>query len=282
MKIINSISQMNRESVELIKSGKSIGFVPTMGYLHDGHMSLVHASKEENDITVMSIFVNPTQFGQTEDFERYPKDFERDKTMAQNSGVDYLFIPQKDEMYPEDYLTYVNVETITEKLCGSFRPGHFRGVSTIVLKLFNIVLPTKAYFGQKDAQQVFVIKKMVKDLNLNIEIVTCPIVRESDGLAMSSRNTYLSEDEREKAVIISKALFLASDIIKCGEKYVEAVKEHIKNKIVSQNPSKVDYIEILNADNFNSIEILEGSVIIVVAVWFGKTRLIDNVIVEVE
>ncbi|GAE89106.1 pantoate-beta-alanine ligase [Acetivibrio straminisolvens JCM 21531] len=214
MRVIETISDL-KAIVRTQKSmGRTIGFVPTMGYLHEGHLSLVNMSLQNNDYTIMSIFVNPTQFGPNEDFDRYPRDMERDLKLAESAGVDVVFAPSVKEMYPDGYNTYVNVEGITEVLCGKSRPGHFRGVTTIVAKLFNIVEPHRAYFGQKDAQQVAVIKKMVRDLNMNIEIITCPIVREEDGLAMSSRNVYLSPEERKSALILSKSLMESEELIK--------------------------------------------------------------------
>lgn len=209
MVVVQKIQEMKEIAKKLKKEGKSIGFVPTMGYLHEGHLSLVRLSKQQNDITIMSIFVNPIQFGPNEDYDRYPRDFERDKSLAEKEGVDYIFYPSVEEMYPEDFKTVVSVKKITEIMCGKSRPGHFDGVATVVLKLFNIVNPDRAYFGQKDAQQLAVIKQMVKDLNLDVEIVPCPIVREQDGLAMSSRNVYLSEEERKSATVLYRALNLA-------------------------------------------------------------------------
>ncbi|MDP4182959.1 MAG: pantoate--beta-alanine ligase [Bacillota bacterium] len=281
MRVIERISDLKAVIRSQKASGKTIGFVPTMGYLHEGHLSLVKASREENDFTIMSIFVNPTQFGPNEDFEKYPRNMEKDTSLAESVGADLIFSPSVSEMYPEGYKTYVDVEKITEVLCGKSRPGHFKGVTTVVTKLFNIVEPDKAYFGQKDAQQVVVISKMVKDLNMNIEIVMCPIVRESDGLAMSSRNTYLSMGERQEAVILSKSLFEAEEKIKNGERDPELLISFLRQKIETVNFAKIDYIEITDMANLNKLEEIHGKILIALAVKFGKTRLIDNVIVEV-
>jgi len=281
MKVINTISDM-KEIIKLNRTTKkSIGFVPTMGYLHEGHLSLVKRSVQDNDITVMSIFVNPTQFGPNEDFEKYPRDMERDLSLAQAAGVDVVFTPDVEQMYPDKYKTFVNVESITDVLCGYSRPGHFRGVTTVVNKFFNIIEPDKAYFGQKDAQQVIVIKKMVRDLNMSLEIVTCPIVRETDGLAMSSRNVYLESDERKASVILSKSLFESEHLIKQGEKSREKILEYVRTRIKTEKLAEIEYIEVVSADNLETMEKLDGVVLIALAVRFGKTRLIDNIIVEV-
>ncbi|WP_010243199.1 pantoate--beta-alanine ligase [Acetivibrio cellulolyticus] len=275
---INDLKAVNRSNKSL---GKTVGFVPTMGYLHEGHLSLVRRSVHDNDFTVMSIFVNPTQFGPNEDFEKYPRDMERDLRLAESAGVDVVFAPSVEEMYPAKYKTYVDVEDITNVLCGLSRPGHFKGVTTVVSKLFNIVEPNKAYFGQKDAQQVIVIKKMVRDLNMNLEIIACPIVRESDGLAMSSRNVYLSNEERAAALILSKSLSETEVLIKQGEKNREKIVEYIKDRIKSEKLADIDYIEVVSTDGLGQVEKLEGTILIALAVRFGKTRLIDNIIVEV-
>lgn len=281
MRVIEKISDMKAAVKSQKESGKSIGFVPTMGYLHDGHMSLVRASKMENDFTVMSIFVNPTQFGPNEDYDKYPRDMNRDVRLAEEAGVDIVFAPTVQEMYPDGYKTYVNVEGLTETLCGKSRPGHFRGVTTVVCKLFNIIQPDKAYFGQKDAQQVAVVKKMVKDLNMNLEIIMCPIVREPDGLAMSSRNVYLKPEERKAAVILSRSLFEAEDMIKNGERDKAKIIRHITRKIMSENLAEIDYVQVVDAENLQEIESINGKVLIAIAARFGGTRLIDNTIVEV-
>ncbi|NLL05472.1 MAG: pantoate--beta-alanine ligase [Clostridiaceae bacterium] len=281
MRLVDTINEMKA----IIKSnramGKTIGFVATMGYLHEGHLSLVNRSVQDNDFTVVSIFVNPTQFGPNEDFEKYPRDMERDLSLAEAAGVDVVFAPSVAEMYPEKYKTYVNVEDITGILCGQSRPGHFRGVTTVVNKLFNIIEPHKAYFGQKDAQQVIVLKKMVRDLNMNLEIVTCPIIREADGLAMSSRNVYLNSEERKSAIILSKSLFEAEELIKQGERNCAKIVQYLKDKIGSEALAEIDYVEVVSGDGLEVIEQISGSVLIALAVRFGKTRLIDNIMVEV-
>lgn len=281
MEVIKNIKNI-REKIDIYKyNKKSIGFVPTMGFLHDGHLSLMKKAKEENDIVIVSIFVNPTQFGPNEDLDSYPRDLDRDISLCESAGVDLIFFPSVEEMYPKGYDTYVEVVgDITKRLCGESRPGHFKGVTTVVLKLFNIVTPDKAYFGQKDAQQVAVINKMVKDLNLDLEIVPCPIVRESDGLALSSRNTYLNEDERKSAVILSKSLFEAKELINNGEKDSKKLKSLITNRIESEN-AIIDYVSIVDSNTLEDIEILNGDVLIALAVKIGKTRLIDNVRMEV-
>ncbi|ADQ45604.1 pantoate/beta-alanine ligase [Caldicellulosiruptor kronotskyensis 2002] len=280
MFVVKKIQEMKDIIKKLKKEGKSIGFVPTMGYLHEGHLSLVRLSKQQNDITIMSIFVNPIQFGPNEDYDRYPRDFERDKSLAEKEGVDYIFYPSVEEMYPEDFKTVVSVKKITEIMCGKSRPGHFDGVATVVLKLFNIVNPDRAYFGQKDAQQLAVIKQMVKDLNLDVEIVPCPIVREQDGLAMSSRNVYLSEEERKSATVLYRALNLAKEMIEKGQKDVSSIKRAMEEMILKEKYTKIDYIEFVNNDTFEIISKVEGKVLIALAVFVGKARLIDNIVVE--
>ena len=281
MKIIESINELKSFTGSLKKAGKTVGFVPTMGYLHEGHISLVNASVRDNDITIMSIFVNPIQFGPNEDFERYPRDMEGDSKKAEEAEVDVLFIPAVREMYPEHYSTYVDVTGITDKLCGKSRPGHFKGVCTVVLKLFNIVGPDRAYFGQKDAQQAAVIKRMVKDLNSDIQIVTCPIVREKDGLALSSRNVYLNEDERKAALVLSRSLQEASVMAANGEKECDVLRKYLTDRINSEKLADIDYVEIVDAETLEFSEKLKDRMLFAVAVRFGKTRLIDNVIVEV-
>ncbi|EOD00444.1 pantoate--beta-alanine ligase [Caldisalinibacter kiritimatiensis] len=282
MKIINSMLNIRNEIKIFKMQGKSIGLVPTMGYLHEGHLSLMRKAREENDIVVISIFVNPTQFGEDEDLDTYPRDLERDSKLAKEVGVDIVFTPSVEEMYPKGYTTYVEVEgEITNKLCGKSRVGHFKGVTTIVSKLFNIVTPDRAYFGQKDAQQVAVIQKMVRDLNFDIEIIPCPIVREDDGLALSSRNTYLSSSERNDAKVISQSLFKAEQMIKNGERDVEKIRQFIINKIDLVETSEIDYVEIVNAETLRDINEIKGDVLIALAVKIGKTRLIDNIRLEV-
>ncbi|MCX8130224.1 MAG: pantoate--beta-alanine ligase [Clostridia bacterium] len=281
MRIIETINDLKAIVRTRKKEGKSIGLVPTMGYLHEGHTSLIKASKHDNDFTVLSIYVNPTQFGVNEDFSKYPRDMDRDSKIAEEAGVDVIFAPSDKEMYPEDYKSYVTVEGITEKLCGKSRPGHFKGVTTVVAKLFNIVEPDNAYFGQKDAQQVIVVKKMVKDLNMNLKIVICPIIREQDGLAMSSRNVYLGKEERKAALVLSRSLVEVEGIIKDGERSGEKVIEYLKSRIMSEKIANVDYISVVDAESLEEVNTIKKKTLIALAVKFGNTRLIDNVIVEV-
>ena len=262
--------------------GKTIGFVPTMGYLHSGHLSLIKKSKSQNDVTVISIFVNPTQFGENEDLDQYPRDFERDCRLAQEAGADAVFFPTAGMMYPEGYKTYVEVVDITKRLCGVTRPTHFKGVTTVVTKLFHIVAPDRAYFGQKDAQQLLVIRRMVKDLNMDIEIVGCPIVRETDGLAMSSRNLYLSEEERTQATVLNQSLEMAEKMIDSGERDSNTVKKAIKAKIGTMDLARIDYVELVDTESLLPVQQITGEILIALAVYFGKTRLIDNRILEVE
>ncbi len=280
---IDMPKEMN-EKIKILKAdGKSVGYVPTMGYLHKGHMSLIEKARGENDIVVVSIFVNPTQFGEGEDLDSYPRDIERDAALCKGAGADMIFAPQPKDMYPNGYSTYVDVEGgITGVLCGASRPGHFRGVTTVLAKLFNIVQPERAYFGQKDAQQVAVVRRMAADLNMDVDIVSCPIVREEDGLAMSSRNTYLSKGEREDALVLSKSLFEAKEIIESGERDSAKIKEHIKSRIEGVGSADVDYVEIVNADSMEDVKHICGRVLVALAVKVGNTRLIDNIIMEVE
>ncbi|MCK5763448.1 MAG: pantoate--beta-alanine ligase [Clostridiales bacterium] len=283
MKIINEVNEMRQIVKKMKREDLLVGFVPTMGYLHDGHLSLVKAAKVDNDIIIVSIFVNPTQFGPNEDLDTYPRDLEKDQSLLENLDVDYLFFPKVEQIYPNGYGTYVNVESgLTNKLCGKSRPGHFKGVTTIVSKLFNIVNPDKAYFGHKDAQQVSVINRMVKDLNFDIEIIAVPIVRENDGLAMSSRNVNLSEKERQDALTLSKSLNKAKDLILLDNiKKSDIIKNEMMGIIESVDSSRIDYIEIVDIESLESIDIVEGKVLIALAVHIGKTRLIDNIIMEV-
>ena len=261
------------------KEGKTIGLVPTMGFLHEGHASLIRKCREQNDIVVVSDFVNPTQFGPTEDLEAYPRDFERDSKLCESLGTDLIFCPEPSEMYHDPH-AFVSIDTLSETLCGKTRPIHFKGVCTVVTKLFHIVAPDRAYFGQKDAQQLAIIRKMVQDLNFDIEIVGCPIVREDDGLAKSSRNTYLSKEERKAAVILHKGLLRGEELVKAGEKNAATVKQAITEIIESEPLAKIDYVEIVNFDNIETIETIDGSILAAVAVYIGKTRLIDNFIYE--
>ncbi|RKX48544.1 MAG: pantoate--beta-alanine ligase [Thermotogae bacterium] len=280
MVIVEKVKDMKKLSEKYLKENKTIGFVPTMGFLHEGHLSLVRRAREENDIVVVSIFVNPTQFGPNEDYESYPRDFERDVKLLKELNVDVVFHPPVEEMYPKDFSTYVEETKLSRYLCGKSRPGHFRGVCTIVTKLFNIVRPTRAYFGQKDAQQFRVIKRMVRDLNMDVELVECPIVREHDGLAMSSRNIYLSDDERAQALALYNSLKLAENLIKSGERDAEVVKNAMKEFLSRYDKVKIDYVEIVDEETLEPVKHIEGKVIVAIACWVGKARLIDNVIVQ--
>lgn len=279
MKIITDIDKMRTYSKIMRKDGKLIGFVPTMGYFHEGHLSLIRAARKQADIVIVSIFVNPLQFGPDEDFERYPRDRKRDEEMAKSEGVDILFCPRTEDMYPDEYSTYVEVERLTENLCGGSRPGHFRGVCTVVLKLFEITKPDIVYFGQKDAQQAFVIKRMIEDLNLDIVMKIMPIVRESDGLAMSSRNVYLSESERKDATILYKSIKLAEELAKV-EMRTHIIIKKMRELIQSVPSVKIDYISIVDTKTLQDVKEIKGEVLIAVAIFIGKTRLIDNAIIK--
>ncbi|SFJ59283.1 pantoate--beta-alanine ligase [Thermoflavimicrobium dichotomicum] len=278
MKIIETIEALRQELKPY--RNQTIGFVPTMGYLHEGHLSLVRRASQECDIVVMSIFVNPLQFGPNEDLDRYPRDLPRDAALAEQAGVDFLFHPSVEEMYPNPTLTQIVVSKVTEPLCGASRPGHFTGVATVVGKLFHIVMPDRAYFGLKDAQQVAVIQQMVEDLNFPVTIVPCDIVREPDGLAMSSRNVYLSPEERKQAVILSQALFAAKKGLEEGEwSTADEVNRFVREMILTQPLAEIDYVETLAYPSLQPVDELKGQkVIVAVAVRFGKTRLIDNIL----
>lgn len=282
MKSVNSITRMATLVKIFKKEGKSIGFVPTMGYLHNGHLSLVRAARKHTDIVVMSIFVNPLQFGPKEDFENYPRDIKRDEILAEDVGVDVIFCPEAKEMYPEGFATRVNVDRLSNVLCGKSRIGHFAGVATVVAKLFNIIKPDVAYFGQKDAQQAAVIRQMVRDLNLDIEIKTMPVVRESDGLAMSSRNVHLSEEERRQALALRQSLDKAETLVRAGQVNAEKIVREMKNVISEMPLVKVDYVSIVNPKDLKDIDRISGEALIAVAALVGKTRLIDNIIVKAQ
>jgi len=276
MEIIETISQMKEIIKNLKQAGKRIGFVPTMGYLHEGHLSLVRACRRENDIVVVSIFVNPIQFGPKEDFDRYPRDLPRDQALLEKEGVDYLFYPSAQEMYPPGYRTFVEVTGLQDGLCGRSRPGHFRGVATVVLKLFNIVMPDVAYFGQKDAQQAVIIRRLVRDLNLDVEIRVMPIVRDVDGLALSSRNTYLSAEERKASLAIPRSLEVARRLIEEGERDTSVIKAKIEEIIKAEPRLRIDYVEIVDPEELQPIEKITDEALIALAVYCGGTRLIDN------
>ncbi len=262
--------------------GKTTGFIPTMGALHEGHISLVRRARQENDITVVSIFVNPIQFGPSEDFHKYPRDIEGDTEKLVTEGVNILFMPDISVMYPERFLTHIEVEKISEKLCGAFRPGHFRGVATVVTKLFNIIKPIRAYFGQKDFQQTVVIKRLVKDLDMDIDIVICPTIREKDGLAMSSRNMYLDKEQRGASTVIYKCLTEASEMIKSGIIDLVAIKQIMQDRL-SEEPavSGIDYAGIYDPETLNEPSEIKENMLLAVAVKIGNTRLIDNMLVNV-
>ena len=281
MEIIKDLRVMQARSGFLRQEGKAIGFVPTMGYLHEGHLTLLRRAREENDIVVLSIFVNPTQFGAGEDYEKYPRDTEGDLAKASEAGTDIAFLPEVAEMYPAGYATYVNVEGLTEKLCGRSRPGHFRGVTTVVLKLFNLVQPHRAYFGEKDYQQLVVIKKMVSDLNLDLQIIGCPTVRESDGLAMSSRNAYLSPQERLSALCLSRSLAKAEELIRGGEKSPQSIINEISKVIEKEPGAKIDYVAVCHPETLGDLESIDSQALIALAVKIGPARLLDNRLVKV-
>jgi pantoate--beta-alanine ligase len=277
MQVVTTVDGMRR--LRLQATGRSVGFVPTMGYLHEGHLSLVRRARAENDVVVASIFVNPTQFGPTEDFEKYPRDPQRDLALLQQERTDIVFMPSAVEMYPEGFSTYVDVDGVTEVLEGTHRPGHFRGVATVVLKLFNIVQPTRAYFGQKDAQQVVVIRKMVNDLKLNVEVVPCPTVRETGGLAMSSRNVYLSPDERRAALILFRALSLSERLWRGGERDATKLRDRLHLLMAREPLASVDYISAAHPETLQELESMDGPTLISLAIRIGETRLIDNLVV---
>lgn len=256
-----------------------VGFVPTMGYLHEGHLSLVRKAREENKTVVVSIFVNPTQFGPGEDFKSYPRDTERDLVMLE-PFTDIVFPPSAEEFYPPDYNSWVDVEGITDVLEGARRPGHFRGVATVCTKLFNIVRPARAYFAQKDAQQLLVIKKMVRDLNIPLDIVTCPTIREPDGLAMSSRNTYLDREQRQSAAVLYRSLMLAEELYRDGERDASRIRRRMTEMIESEPLAEIDYISVANIDTLRELDKIEDKALVSLAVRFGKTRLIDNIILS--
>ena len=279
MKIVGTVKEVREQVKEWKKQGLSVGFVPTMGYLHEGHKSLMDAARKDNDKVVVSIFVNPMQFGPTEDLATYPRDLEHDAALCESAGVDLIFHPEPEEMYEKDFCSFVDMTGLTEGLCGKTRPIHFRGVCKVVNKFFNIVTPDRAYFGQKDGQQLAVIKRMVRDLNMDIEIVGCPIVREEDGLAKSSRNTYLSSEERKAALILSKTVALGKELAKT-EKDANKVVEAMKKNIETEPLAKIDYVEAVDALSMAPVEKLEGTCMLAMAVYIGKTRLIDNTLIN--
>lgn len=280
MKTLTRVAEMQVAAAGLRGLGKRIGFVPTMGALHEGHLSLVRRAKQQADVTVVSIFVNPTQFGPQEDYQKYPRDPERDAELLSRAGVEFLFAPAVEEIYPPDFQTYTSVERVSAGLEGRFRPGHFRGVATVVLKLFSIVQPHVAFFGQKDAQQCAVIQQLVRDLNLPVEIVVCPIVREPDGLAMSSRNAYLDAEERQAALVLYRSLGRARDLIAAGERRAGLILGEVRALIEREPRARLDYAELVDAARFEPLEQVAGRAVIALAVWIGPARLLDNLLVE--
>ena len=280
MKVFRTVEEVRKYVNKKRKNDKTIALVPTMGYLHEGHESLVKRAAKENDIVVASVFVNPIQFGPNEDFESYPRDFERDCKVLEKAGAAAVFNPTAEEMYGENFTTYVNTTGVTENLCGKSRPVHFKGVCTVVLKLFNIVTPDRAYFGQKDAQQLSVIRRMVRDLNVPVEIVGCPIIREKDGLAKSSRNTYLSPEERKAALVLSQTINLAKQLIADGEKDADVLVAKMKENIEKEPLAKIDYVKAVNGLTMQQQKEIKAPMLIAMAVYIGKTRLIDNTILH--
>ena len=282
MREIKSIDEMRSFAQRAKSHSKKLSLVPTMGALHEGHLSLVAEAKKRSDIVVVSIFVNPIQFGENEDFSRYPRDLKRDKKLLQSMGVDALFLPQGREMYPEGFKTMVEVKGLSEKLCGRSRPDHFRGVTTVVTKLFAIVSPDCAFFGQKDYQQQAIIRQMVKDLNLPVEIAALPTVREFDGLALSSRNSYLSPEERKKAAMLYQTLTLAKDEIKKGERDARKILSRAQSLLFSEPSIRLDYLQLVDPQSLEEVKKVKGPVVIALAAYIGKTRLIDNLTTEAE
>ena len=283
MDIATTVKEVREQVKAWRKEGKTVGFVPTMGYLHEGHESLIKRAVAENDAVVVSIFVNPMQFGPTEDLASYPRDLEADSKLVEAAGAKLIFHPEPEEMYEEGFCSYVDMNGLTNALCGLSRPVHFRGVCTVVNKLFNIVKPDRAYFGEKDAQQLAVVKRMVKDLNMDIEIVGCPIIREADGLAKSSRNTYLSPESRKQAVVLSKSIFMARKMIEDGERDAEKVKKAMRELIESEPLADIDYVEIVDVNTMKSLDVIKGDILCAIAVNVGgEARLIDNTMMTVE
>lgn len=280
MRSINNIEEMRSIIKNLKKNFKTIGFVPTMGALHDGHLSLIRRARKENDFVVVSIFVNPLQFGPNEDFHKYPRMLENDSFLCEKEGVDFLFAPKENDFYEKPHLTYVNVKELSSYLCGKSRPGHFEGVCTVVNKLFNIISPNRAYFGKKDYQQLLIISKMVKDLSIDIEIVGCNIVRDIDGLALSSRNKYLSDEERLEALNIYKSLKFAKEKIINGEVDPIKIKKEIENILKNGKKTKIDYVEIVDKNTLKEVDKIDRNTLIAIACFVGTTRLIDNILVE--
>lgn len=276
MEIVKTVEEVRAQVKQWRAEGLSVGLVPTMGYLHKGHRSLIERAVQENDRVVVSVFVNPIQFGPKEDLASYPRDLERDKALCKSAGTDLIFHPTPDDMYTKNFSTFIDMDTMTKGLCGKTRPIHFRGVCTVVGKLFNIVQPDRAYFGEKDAQQLAVIRHMVEDLNFNLEVVGCPIIREDDGLAKSSRNTYLSPEERKAATILYKGLEKGRELFEAGERDAEVIKQAVTEVIESEPLAKIDYVEIVDWKTLDPVKKIFDPVLNAVAVYIGKTRLIDN------
>jgi len=280
MKIIRSIEKMSDFSKTLMRKGKSIGFVPTMGALHEGHLSLIRKARTDTDWVVVSIFVNPIQFGPREDFKKYPRSLKQDTRLCSKEGVDVIFYPDTKQMYPAGYKTYLTVQELSDCLCGKSRPGHFKGVTTVIMKLFNIVRPDIAYFGQKDAQQAIIIKKMAADLNTPVRIRIMPTIREREGLALSSRNIYLNTEERKEALVLSQSLKLAKRLIRAGRTDAAWIIRNMRRLILEKKKARINYIAIVDAENLKPISRITDRCLIALAVWVGKTRLIDNIIID--
>ena len=276
MQIATTINEVRTQVKAWKKEGCSVGFVPTMGYLHEGHGSLISRARQENDKVVVSIFVNPMQFGPGEDLESYPRDLDKDSAYCESLGADLIFHPEPEEMYTDGFCSYVDMSVLTEELCGLSRPVHFRGVCTVVNKLFNIVQPDRAYFGQKDAQQLAIIKRMVQDLNMDLEIIGCPIVREEDGLAKSSRNTYLSAEERQAALVLSKAVKLGQELVAAGETDAKKIVSEMSALIEKEPLARIDYVKAVDGLTMQQIDTVKTPMLVALAVYIGKTRLIDN------
>lgn len=280
VKIVKTVEEVRSQVKEWRQEGLSVGLVPTMGYLHEGHKSLIDCAVAENDRVVVSVFVNPMQFGPSEDLESYPRDMDRDSAVCEKAGADLIFHPEPSEMYHDDFSSFVDMNTLTGGLCGKTRPTHFRGVCTVVSKLFHIVTPDRAYFGQKDAQQLAVIRHMVSDLNFGLEVVGCPIIREEDGLAKSSRNTYLNQEERKAALVLSRSLKLGRELVQSGERDAGVVLAAIREEIAKEPLARLDYAEAVDWNTLNPVESMDGEVLVAIAVYIGKTRLIDNFIIQ--
>ncbi len=278
MEIIRTVKEMKEFSSRSRQAGKTIAFVPTMGYFHEGHLNLMREARKRGDLLIISLFVNPTQFGPSEDFKNYPRDFERDRKMAEGVGVDILFAPEASDMYPPDHQTVVRVEKVTQNLCGRSRPTHFQGVTTVVLMLFEIVIPHVAIFGEKDYQQLISIQQMVKDLHVSVEVLGMPTVREADGLAMSSRNTYLLPDERKAALSLYRSLQKAKELLQKGERKADRVLLEMNGILRSEPLVRVDYVQICDAHTLQEVDRIEGDVVVALAAYLGKTRLIDNLV----